>query len=58
MKAIAVDPFGQHPAAMALVGSKDKFRLRVAHWRALYRVERAARRVYVEDVVKREEAYR
>lgn len=58
IKAVAAKPFGQNPGSKALTGSKDVFRLRVGDWRALYRIEREAKRVYVVDVLKREEAYR
>lgn len=58
LETIAADPFSQHRAAKALTGAKDAFRLRVGDWRALYRIERGSKRVYVVDVLKREEAYR
>lgn len=58
LRAIAGDPFGLHAAAKALAGSKDALRLRVGDWRVPYRVERAVKRVYVEDVLNREDACR
>jgi mRNA interferase RelE/StbE len=58
MERVAADPFGGHPNARKLKGTKDSFRLRHGDWRVLYRIDRAAGDVVVEDILKREEAYR
>jgi len=58
LKRIAADPFGHHPDAKRLVGVRDGFRVRHGDWRAIYRIDRAADAVYVEDVVQRKDAYR
>lgn len=55
MESIAADPFGNFPNAKRFAAD-DRFRLRVGHWRALYRVDRVQQAVYLEDVLKREEA--
>jgi mRNA interferase RelE/StbE len=57
MEAVAADPFGAHPNAKKLTG-KDGYRLRVGNWRALYTIRREAEVVILEEVLKREEAYR
>jgi len=58
LEAIAADPFGRHPQAKALKGTKSGFCLRHGGWRALYRVDRAAETVYVEAMKSRGGAYR
>jgi mRNA interferase RelE/StbE len=58
MKSVAADPFGAHANVNPLTGLKDRYRLRVGDWRALYRVDRGAGEVVLLDVRKREEAYR
>jgi mRNA interferase RelE/StbE len=55
---VAADPFGRHPNALKLKGTRDSFRLRHGDWRVLYRIDRVADEAVVEDVLKREEAYR
>ena len=57
LKAIAANPFGRHNNVKRL-SADDRFRLRVGDWRALYRVDRNAGLVVLEDVLKRAEAYR
>jgi len=58
MQVIAADPFGRHPQALPLSGKPGWYRLRRGDWRALYRIDRAVDAVVLEDVLKREEAYR
>lgn len=58
MERIAADPFGDHPNALRLVGTRESFRLRHGDWRALYRIDRETQQVVLEDVRKREDAYR
>jgi mRNA interferase RelE/StbE len=55
---IAADPFGAHPNAKALEGTKSSFQLRHGDWRALYRIDRNLRIVFVETILPRGEAYR
>ena len=40
-RAIAADPFGNHPNAKAMVGGTDEFRLRQGDWRVIYVLDRA-----------------
>jgi mRNA interferase RelE/StbE len=58
MEAIATDPFGNHPQAKPLQGTKAGFRMRHGDWRILYRVDRDAQTVYLEAVKTRGSAYR
>lgn len=58
MEHVAGDPFGSHPNARKLKGARDSFRLRHGDWRVLYRIDRTANDLVVEDILKREEAYR
>lgn len=58
MERIAADPFGDHPNARRLAGTGGSFRLRHGDWRALYRIDRLAQQVVLEDIRKREDAYR
>ena len=55
---IAADPFARHPQAKALAGLPGMYRLRHGDWRAIYRIDRERQTVFLEDVSKREEAYR
>jgi len=55
---IAAAPFARHPDCRPLVGIRDGYRLRHGDWRALYRIDRQARVIHVEDVKHRREAYR
>ncbi len=57
IEAIARDPLARHNQVKRLKGVKDRFRLRVGNWRALYRIDRETRTLLVLDVRKREEAY-
>jgi len=58
LEAIAEAPFASHPDCRHLVGVRDGFRLRQGNWRALYRVDRQAAAIFVEDVRHRKDAYR
>ena len=58
MERIAAEPFDRHPQAKPLKGLAGMFRLRHGDWRAVYRIDRVAETVSLEDVRKREEAYR
>jgi mRNA interferase RelE/StbE len=51
------DP-GSHPQTKKLKGSPDRFRLRVGDYRVVYTVDEEARKVRVERVRHRREAYR
>lgn len=53
-----MDPFASHRNVEALKGAKDLYRLRLADWRAIYRVDRAARAIVVQRIAKRGEVYR
>lgn len=58
LKDIAAAPFASHGSVKPLKGMQDSFRLRVGNWRALYSVDRTTQEVVLQDVLKREEAYR
>jgi mRNA interferase RelE/StbE len=58
LKAIAEDPFADHPSVKPLRGEPSAFRLRHGDWRALYRVDRAAQEVRVYVIETRAGAYR
>lgn len=58
LEAIAGDPFARHANVTAIKGEKDAFRLRQGDWRAVYRVDRAARIVRVAAVAPRGGVYR
>lgn len=55
---IADDPCAQHANVERLVGFKDGFRLRHGDMRAIYRVDREAKVVFVEDIARRDEVYK
>lgn len=58
LTSIAADPFATHPNVTALKGQNDAFPLRVGDWRAVYRVSRADKTLFVESIAHRREAYR
>jgi mRNA-degrading endonuclease RelE of RelBE toxin-antitoxin system len=58
LKAIADDPFAAHANVKPLHGEPNAFRLRQGHWRALYRIDRAAEEVRVYVIETRGRAYR
>ncbi len=55
---LATDPFGTQPNAKPLAGAKAGFRLRIGDWRVLYRIDRAAGVVFVEDIGPRGDVYK
>ena len=57
LKAIAAEPFGDHPWAKRLKG-EDGFRARQGDWRAVYKVDTGHNAVIVERVEHRREVYR
>jgi mRNA interferase RelE/StbE len=57
LKAVAADPFGDHPWAKRLQG-EDGFRARQGDWRAVYKVDTEHDTVIVERVEHRREVYR
>lgn len=57
LRAVAADPFGNHPAATRLAGSED-YRLRQGDWRALYRIDRVDNVLVVDAIAHRREVYR
>ena len=58
LERLAADPFGAQPNARFLAGTKGGFRLRIGDWRVLYRVERGAGVVFVDDIGPRGGIYR
>jgi mRNA interferase RelE/StbE len=58
MEEIAANPFGEHPNASYLKGTKSGFRLRQGDLRILYRVDRTVQTVFVERLKPRGEAYK
>ena len=58
LKAIAEDPFGDHPNVKSLRGEPNAFRLRQGDWRALYRIDPATQEVRVYVIEIRARAYR
>jgi len=54
---IAANPVATHANVTALTGTKDGFCLRLGDWRALYRIDRQARTMFVEAVLLRRGAY-
>ncbi|MFL4969799.1 MAG: type II toxin-antitoxin system RelE family toxin [Xanthobacteraceae bacterium] len=57
LKAVAAEPFGDHPWAKRLK-SEDCFRARQGDWRAVYKVDTEYDAVIVERVEHRREVYR
>lgn len=58
MNAVAAEPFGAHPNALPMEGTKSGFRLRHGDWRIIYVVDREKQIVGVVDVKSRGKAYR
>ncbi|QEX16854.1 hypothetical protein FRZ44_21490 [Hypericibacter terrae] len=57
LEEVAADPFGSHPWATRLQGSRG-YRWRHGSWRAIYRIDTVERTVVVEAVGNRKEIYR
>ena len=57
LRAVAADPFGDHPQARRLTNAGG-FRLRHGDWRATYAIDRTSGTVVVENIKHRREAYR
>ncbi|MGQ0674956.1 MAG: type II toxin-antitoxin system RelE family toxin [Rhodospirillales bacterium] len=57
LEQIARDPFAHHANVKALKGSSAGFRVRQGDWRAVYRVDRTNRTVFVEAVGPRGNVY-
>jgi mRNA interferase RelE/StbE len=55
---VAADPFGTHPNAKPMEGTKAGFRLRHGDWRIIYVVNREKQIMTVVDVKPRGGAYR
>ena len=53
LKAIAAEPFGDHPQVTAIKGERDAFRLRQGDWRAVYKIDRAAQSMHVRLIEPR-----
>jgi mRNA interferase RelE/StbE len=56
LRAVAADPFGEHPAAKAFGGGTG--RVRHGDWRALYRLDEVRDEMVVSRVAHRREVYR
>jgi mRNA interferase RelE/StbE len=56
LRAVAADPFGEHPFAKAFGGGKG--RVRQGDWRAVYRLDTGRDEMVVSRVAHRREAYR
>ena len=58
LKAIAADPFAHHANVERMAGTKDAFRLRQGSIRAVYRVDRIASQMRVENIAPRGGVYK
>ncbi|MSP89708.1 MAG: type II toxin-antitoxin system RelE/ParE family toxin [Alphaproteobacteria bacterium] len=58
LKAVAADPYRRHANVETLKGYPDGFRLRHGIWRAVYVVDRARRRMFVEAIKPRGDVYK
>jgi mRNA-degrading endonuclease RelE of RelBE toxin-antitoxin system len=58
LEAIAANPVASHANVKPLTGQKNAFRLRQGDWRAVYIVDRKARRMHVLKVETRGGVYK
>lgn len=58
LKAVAADPFGNHPQAKKLANVASGYRLRHGEWRATYIINRSTEAIIVDAIKHRREVYR